>query len=102
MTLGVNPNWLSAEMQAHIKPPPIPLAIPEEVQDRACNIIKVKMIRNHVSAGSETYEFKINIFKNWNPEGLLKFMKKVKKYIKGTGMMKIAGIINVLCTLLRG
>ena len=25
----VNPNWLPADMQAHIKLPPIPLATPE-------------------------------------------------------------------------
>ena len=74
---------------------------PEEVQERACDIIKVKMRRNPVSSGSETYNFKMKFFENGSPEELLKFPINVNNSIEGTGTITVGVIINLLCTLLR-
>ena len=102
MKLGLSSNWLSADVQTRIEPPPIPLTSPEEVQERACDTIKVKIKYNPASAGSETHEFKIAIFDNDSPEELLQFLTNAKKAIKRTGTKKFSGRINFLRTLLRG
>ena len=60
------------------------------------------MRNNTVSAGSETYKFKMTIFNNGIPEELLQFMMKVKKDIEVTGTMKVARRINFLRTILLG
>ena len=62
-----NPNWLSAETQARIDPPPIPLTKAETEEEIERNIIKVKMRRNLSSDTSETYELKMDTFDNGQP-----------------------------------
>ena len=52
----INPNWLSAYVQAQMQPPPIPLSEKEDTEDCQTNIVKVKMRCNTESATSETYE----------------------------------------------
>ena len=54
MKLKVNPNWLSVNVQAIVDPPYVILEIPEDLEELACDIIKVKMRRNPSSAGSKT------------------------------------------------
>ena len=39
-------NWISADVQARIEPPPITLIKAELEEERVSNIIKVKMQRN--------------------------------------------------------
>ena len=102
MKLGVNPNCLLSEIQARIEPPPTPLAISEEVQERACKIVEANMRRNPVSAGSETYKFKMTTYENGSPEELLQFLTNSRKTTKGTGMEIVAERINFLSTLLCG
>ena len=54
--------WISAEVQARIKPPPIPLIKKETDDVSECDIIKIKMCRNPTDANSEMYKLKIVIF----------------------------------------
>ena len=102
MKLRVEPNWLSAEVQARIEPPPTPIASPKEFKERACNTIKVKRRRNPTSAGSETYEFKMTIFENGKPKRLLQLMMNLNKAIDKTGNMAVAGIIHFICITIHG
>ena len=53
---NINPNWLSADVQAHIYPPPIHISKKEDTEDCQTNIFKVKMRCNTESATSETYK----------------------------------------------
>ena len=63
-----NAGWLSADMQAHIEPPPIPI-IKLEVNDyRTTHIIKVKMRRNPSAAVSKTYNVNMNMFDDFQLE----------------------------------
>ena len=39
----INPNWLSADVQAHIEIPPIKFAKTEDNEELKTNIIKVNM-----------------------------------------------------------
>ena len=48
----INPNWLSADVQAHIEIPPIKFAKTEDNEELKTNIIKVNMWRNPASATS--------------------------------------------------
>ena len=43
MKLVVKPKWMSPDVQARIKVPSMSPVIPREVQERARNIITVKM-----------------------------------------------------------
>ena len=60
--------WISADMQARIDPPPIPLIKLEVDDDRTTHIIKVKMRRNPSSVASKTYNININMFDDGQPE----------------------------------
>ena len=62
-----NLGWLSADMQARIDPPPIPLLKVEVGGDRTTHIIKVNMWRNSSSAASETYNVNMNTFDDGQP-----------------------------------
>ena len=59
MKISTNPNWLSAEVQARIDPPPIPLSRAVTEKAKKYDIIKIKMRRDHALATSKTYELKI-------------------------------------------
>ena len=87
-------------MQTCIDPSPISVVRTKEVHERAGDIIEVKIRCNPVSAGSETYKFRMTIFEYVSLEELLHFLTIAKNTIKGTGMTKIAGRINFLFILL--
>ena len=100
MNLSLKPNWMSMNDQDWIEPPSVPLTSPEEVQERACDIIKVKMIYNPVPVVSEIYEFQMTIFDNKKPKELLKIQKTFNTSIEGTGTTPVAGIVNFLSMLI--
>ena len=51
----INPNWLNADEQARINPPPILFTKMEYTEDIQDNIIKVKMQHNPASSMLDTY-----------------------------------------------
>ena len=63
-----SPVWLSAEVQADINPPPIPLINKEPPEANEYDIIKINVRRNPLDAASETYKMKIVTFDNGQPE----------------------------------
>ena len=97
-----NPNWLSADVQAHIEPPPIPLNRAAADTVKECDIIKIKMRRDPASATSDMYKLKIEMFENGKPEKSLKTMKSFKTEIDETGTTIAAGKTNYLRNLLHG
>ena len=84
MNIHTKPAWLSADVQAHIYPPPILLikSVTEEVNK--CDIIKINMRQNPESADSDTYKLNIAMFDNRKQEEFLGIMKKFKTAIDGT------------------
>ena len=100
--MNISPLWISAEVQARIKPPPIPIIRKETDDVSECDIIKIKMRRNPSDADSETYGLKIAIFEHGQPEEFLALMKNLKTAVDSTGTTSAAGKINYLRTLLRG
>ena len=101
MKIAQSHNCLSTDVQALIEPPPIPLIKVDLEEERASNIIKVKMRRNPALAASETYELKMATFENGQPEEFLALLKNFKIAINGTGTTSVAGWINYLRTILR-
>ena len=81
-------------------PPSTPLnrAVKENVKE--CDIININMRRDHTSATFETYNLKMDMFKNRNSEELLNTAENFKTKIDGTGNTTAAGIINYLRTIL--
>ena len=61
-------TWPSYDMQARIKPPPIPLIKLEVDYDRTTHITKVKMRRNPSSVAYETYNVNMNTFDDGQQE----------------------------------
>ena len=53
MKPGMNPNWISEDAQTRIKMLTTPLAIPEELEERACDNIKANVSSK---PASEVYE----------------------------------------------
>ena len=66
------------------------------------HILNIKMRCNLASATPETYEFKIAVFKNFQPQELHGFLKNSKKANYGTGNNTVAGHINYLHTMICG
>ena len=60
------------------------------------------MCQDPVSATSDTYELKVQTFKNGKPEEFLQMMKNFKNGIDGTGTTSASGKIQFLRTMLRG
>ena len=99
MKLGNN-RWINADVQAHTKPPSIPLIRSETENLEECNIFKIKMRRDPASATSKTYKLKFPTFKNIKPEEFLQITKDFKIKIDGTGTTPTNGKINFLYTML--
>ena len=78
MKLVSNSNCLSANVQEFIDTSPIPMIKAEDEEEKSSNIIKIKMRRNPASDVSETYELKIAMFNNDQPEEFLGLMKNFK------------------------
>ena len=100
--MNISPVWLSAEVQARIEPPLIPLIkkYPKEVNEY--DIINIKMRQNPSDVASEIYELKIVTFKHVQPEEFLQLMKNSKREFDSTVNITTAGKINYLRTILRG
>ena len=94
-------TWLSADIQARIKPPPIPIIKLEVDDERTTNIIKVKMRRNPSSAASKTYSINMNTFDYGQPEEFLPLLNNLKISTDGTGTTTPSGWVNYLHTMLQ-
>ena len=75
------PAWISAEVQARIKPPPIPLIKKDPLEANEYDVIKIKMRRNPSDAASKTYKLKIVTFEHGQPEEFLQIIKKSKRAV---------------------
>ena len=95
-------NWCSADVQALIEPPPIPIINVEEGEYKASNTIKINMRKNPESAVAETYKLKMATFKNIQPEEFLTLMRNFNIVINGMGNITVASRINDLRTILCG
>ena len=101
MKLGKN-RWLNGDFHARIKPPPIPIIMATEEKVEECNIIKMKMRQDPVSATSETSELKFQTFDNGKPEEFLHIMKEFKTATDGTGTTSTTRKTQFIHTMLRG
>ena len=61
----------------HVKPPPIPLIKNnyDEKLDKYC--VKIKLLRDPTSEKSDINDFKMDLFDNFDPEGLLLFVRNL-------------------------
>ena len=84
-------NWLSADLQACINNPLVPINRGSEETAKECNTIKIKMLWYPMAATSKTYELKVPTFENGKPEEFLKRMKKFNTAIGRTGTTTKAG-----------
>ena len=100
MNIG-KPKWINTYVQAHSKPPPIPLIRSVTLKIVECNIVNIKMFRDPVSATSKTYDLKFPTFKNCKPGQFLQIVKDFNTATGGTGTMSATGKIHFLRTLLR-
>ena len=73
-----------------------------DIKWKGCDIFKINMHRNPASAMFNTYELKISMFNTCKPEEFLVLMKNFKAAIDGKLTTSAPGIINYLCTILRG
>ena len=87
-------------MQAHIKPPPIPLIKLEVDDDSTNHIMKVNMMINTSSLASETYNVNMNTLDVGQPEEFPYLLKNFRIAIDGTGTTSPPSWINYLCTML--
>ena len=95
-------TWLSADIQAGVEPPPIPLIKLELDDERTIYIIKVKMRRNISLAASKTYNINMNTLDDGQPEEFLSLLKNFNNATDGTGATNSSGRINYLHMMLRG
>ena len=101
MNFHTNPNWISADVQAHIGYLPI-ILIKAVIEDmKGCNIIKINICWNLALSASEAYELKVATFKNGKPEEFLVLMKRIKTSIDGAGTTSVSGRITYIQTMLR-
>ena len=97
-----NVPCLSADMQARIETPRVPLVKLKLEDERTTRIIKFKMQRNSSSAASETYNINMTTFNDSKPEEFLALLKNFKIVIYGTGTTTLSGRINYLLIILCG
>ena len=93
-------GWISAEVQAHIDPPPIPIIKKDPPEFNEYDIINIKMRQNPSDAASEMYKLNIVTFENGQPEDFLQLMKNFNIEVDGTGTATAAEKINYLRTML--
>ena len=94
MKIYQHPNWLSADLQARIKPLPFILIKVELEKEREISIIKVKMLIKPVTTTSERYNINMSTFEDRQPEEFLALLKNFMIAIDGTGMMSASGLFN--------
>ena len=94
--------WISADMQARIEPPPIPLINFDVDDDCTTHTIKVKMRINPSSAASKTYNVNMNTFDYGQPEEFLSLLRNFKIIIDGNLTTTPYSWINYIRTMLRG
>ena len=102
MKIVQHTNWISADVQARIDTPPIPLINMELEEERASNIIKAKLRKPLALATSETCNIAIVTLENSQPEEFLALLNNFKIAIYRTGTASVAGQINWLRMMLRG
>ena len=102
MSIHINTNCISADVQADIEPPPIPLIKVELEEEKASDIIRINMRWNPKLSASEMYKLKISTFKNGKPEEFLALMNNFKNAIDRTGTTSMSGSINCIRTMLCG
>ena len=100
MKIYQHPNWLSADLQACIKPLPFILIKVELEKEREISIIKVKMLIKPVTTTSERYNINMSTFEDRQPEEFLALLKNFMITIDGTGMMSASGLFNYLRKML--
>ena len=94
--------WLSADIQARTKPLLTPLIKAYLEEQKASNIIKVKIRRNLSQVTSETYKVNIYTFDDVQLEEFLMLLRNWKIATDITGTNSPSVWINDLCTLLCG
>ena len=72
----------------------------EDTEELHINIIKIKIQCNPSSATSETYNLKMDIFNNIQPEEFIVLLNSFKEAIDGTGSTTVSRQIYCLCTVL--
>ena len=93
---------LSADIQAQIDPPLIPLIKAESEKQKARKTIKVNIWRNSSKATPLTYKVNRYTFEDVQPEELPALLRNWKIATKRTGKTSTSGRINYLRTLLCG
>ena len=94
MKIDQHSNWLSADVQARIEPPPIPLIKVGIEEERASYMINVKIRRNPATAMSETYNMNVSTFEDGQPEEFFTLLENFRIAIDGTGTTSASGKIT--------
>ena len=102
MNIDQNSKCISADVQASIGPPHIPLIKAELKEERASNTIKIKMQRKPAMAMLEPYNINMSMFEDRQPEEFLALLKNFSIAIDGTGTTSPSGRIKYLRMMLCG
>ena len=90
---------LSADIQVRIEPPSTPLITEELEEQKASNVIRVKIPRNPSQTVSETYKVNVYTFDEVQPEEFLALLRYWKIATDRTGSFHLQArlIIYVHC-----
>ena len=81
-------NCLLGDITAHVEPTPILLINTKQVGfKKDSDYVKLKLHSNTASEISKTYEVKLELFENSEPEKFLLFICDFRKTLKSTGVM---------------
>ena len=97
-----NGQCISANVQARIMTPPIPLVKLEIYEDLSTHIIKVKNWINLTSTMLDTYKINMSTLNYGQPEEFLAILNNFRVAIYRTGTTSLLGQINYLCMMLHG
>ena len=97
-----NGQWISADVQVRIEPPPISPIKVELEELYAVHNIKVKFWRNPSQTASETYKINISTFNDGQLEKFLALLRRIKIKIDETSTTPVLVWINYLRTMLCG
>ena len=92
-------KWNAAVVEQHTEPPPIPLIKRNHDDDPDKNFVKLKLRRDPRSEKSDLCEFKMSLFHNGDPEGLLLLVHNFNMTLTASGILETDDKAKYFCTL---
>ena len=95
-------RWMTGVTHPHVDPPQIPLI--QETHNRKSDkdFVKLKLRRYPTLSTSDLHEFKMYLFDNGDPEGLLLFICNFNITLVTSGTLEAGAKYQYLCNLVCG